>query len=155
MRPGIRFAFFFHEESVMGLRGKLVLGFGGLLVIMVAVSVLAAVVLHRYSETTDRVLREDLASVVAAHRMRNSIELLDDGLSQSLRGQAAPQVENQIAMFDDALHAQQAHVSVPEEREATERLARLWQRYKLAYEDFVKAVPAERSAVYDGRLGPL
>ena len=49
-----------------GLRGKLLLGFGALLLILVTVSVLANLVLGYYSRSNQRVLREDLSSVSAA-----------------------------------------------------------------------------------------
>ena len=67
--PGLAPASLGGRWAMSGLRGKLLLGFGGLLLILVTVSVLANLVLGHYSRSNQRVLREDLSSVSAAQNM--------------------------------------------------------------------------------------
>jgi len=64
-----------------GLRGKLLLGFGGLLFILLGVSLLGNTVLNYYSDATQRMLREDLDGIEASQRIGQSIDSMDDILS--------------------------------------------------------------------------
>jgi len=69
------------KRYMWGLRGKLLLGFGGLLFILLGVSLLGNTVLNYYSDATQRMLREDLDGIEAAQRIGQSIDSMDDVLS--------------------------------------------------------------------------
>jgi signal transduction histidine kinase len=69
------------KRYMWGLRGKLLLGFGGLLFILLGVSLLGNTVLNYYSDATQRMLREDLDGIEAAQRIGESIDSMDDVLS--------------------------------------------------------------------------
>jgi signal transduction histidine kinase len=68
------------KRYMWGLRGKLLLGFGGLLVILLGVSLLGNTVLDYYSDATQRMLREDLDGIEAAQQIGQSIDSMDDVL---------------------------------------------------------------------------
>jgi signal transduction histidine kinase/HAMP domain-containing protein len=68
-------------RQMLGLRGKLLLGFGGLLFILLGVSLLGNTVLNYYSDATQRMLREDLDGIEAAQRIGDAVDSMDDILS--------------------------------------------------------------------------
>jgi two-component system, NtrC family, sensor histidine kinase KinB len=118
-----------------GLRGKLLLGFGALLLILVTVSVLANLVLGYYSRSNQRVLREDLSSVSAAQDMREAAIAIDadlDELTEHRRELPTAQasVERHVREFETGLRLQNSSATLPHEPETTERLARLWEQYR-------------------------
>src|SRR5258706_15062948 len=65
------------EVNVMfGLRQKLLLGFGGLLLILVVVGGLSIVVLSRYSDALAKFLSENYRSVEYGQAMKDELEHL-------------------------------------------------------------------------------
>src|SRR4051794_13453372 len=130
--------------AMSGLRGKLLVGFGGLLLILVTVSVLANLVLGYYSRSNQRVLREDLTSISAAQDMREAAIAIDADLIELLEhhrdlASARAADEQQVRVFDEGLRLQNSSATLPHESEATERLARLWERYR----DIARRVTAD------------
>jgi PAS domain S-box-containing protein len=118
-----------------GLRGKLLLGFGGLLLILITVSVLANLVLSHYSRSNQRVLREDLSSVSAAQDMREAAIAIDADLDELIEhrrdlGSARVAVERQVRTFEEALRLQNTSATLPHEPETTDRLSALWNQYR-------------------------
>src|SRR5271170_4986160 len=59
------------------LRHKLWLGFGGLLLILLVVSILSLVVLTRYSHALDRIFHENYDSAVYCDSMKESLDQLN------------------------------------------------------------------------------
>src|SRR5438045_3764489 len=121
--------------AMSGLRGKLLLGFGGLLLILVTVSVLANLVLGYYSRSNQRVLREDLSSVGAAQDMREAAIAIDADLDELLEHRrdvksARALVERHVREFETGLRIQNSSATLPHEPETTERLASLWDQYR-------------------------
>src|ERR1700736_5364286 len=123
---------------MLGLRGKLLLGLGGLLVILLAVSVLADVVLRRYIDSNQRMLREDLSSVSAAAEMKDGIAQMDDILRRAARrpqgadgatqaaAATAAELDAARQKFDRALGVQLTSVTLPHEKDVTDRLIARW-----------------------------
>ena len=68
---------------MFGLRQKLTLGFGGLLTILVIVSVLSAVVLGLYSSAMSQYLAENYRSVRYGQRMNDALGPLDDAAQRA------------------------------------------------------------------------
>jgi signal transduction histidine kinase len=71
---------------MLGLRGKLLLGFGGLLFILLGVSLLGNTVLNYYSGAMRRMLGEDLDGIKASQRISDAVGTIDQLLESSLAG---------------------------------------------------------------------
>ena len=92
---------------MLGLRSKILLGFSGLLLILIAVSLLGSGLLRRYSDETQRMLRDDLAGVEAAQEMKDAVDALE---AQRLAADGKPinlsEARASISKFDAALRLQ-------------------------------------------------
>ena len=116
---------------MLGLRSKILLGFCGLLLILVAVSVVGSELLRRYSDATERMLRDDLAGVEAAQRMEDAL----DTLERHARGAPTTQTPTQsIEQFEDGLRLQDRGSTLPDERQKTAALEAEWRDYRQNYE---------------------
>ena len=117
------------------LRSKLWLGFGGLLLILLIVTVTSIVVLNRYSNALHRTFRENYESAVFCNKMKASLDALN-AHAQRLAwnaGARSASPEPFIAAFDANLQKQIANVTLPGEAELTNRLAESWDQYKAVY----------------------
>ncbi len=130
------------------LRAKLAVGFGGLLLILLAVSLLSMVVLTRYSHTLERVFRENYDSAIYCDQMKAALDALDAraqaiawGVSDSSI-QADPSKQKQ--QFETNLDLQLANCTLPGELERTRQLASIWASYRGAYEQFDAAPSGSR-----------
>ena len=138
------------------LRRKLWLGFGGLLAILVAVSVLSVVVLTRYSRALKQVFRENYDSALYCDAMKASLDELHTRAQRLVWSDPGATLIDPIAeqnRFDDNLGKQLGNVSLPGEKELTLHLGDLWKEYKsrLAALD---ATGADRKAIYLADLLP-
>jgi NtrC-family two-component system sensor histidine kinase KinB len=73
---------------MLGLRQKISLGFGGLLVVIVVIGGQSILHLSRLGESIDVILRENYRSVVACQQMKEGLERIDSGLLFILLGDA-------------------------------------------------------------------
>jgi NtrC-family two-component system sensor histidine kinase KinB len=146
-----------------GLRRKLVLGFGGLLAILVALGLQSVALLTRLGGSIDVILRENYQSVVACEQMKEALERMDSGALFSLAGEAdrgrALAAAN-MPRFERALDVELHNITLPGEGERAERLRRLYAQYRPTLERFLAAdqggvPPAARRAIYFNRLLPL
>ena len=96
----------------MRLRSKLLLAQVPLLVALVVVGVLSRRTIGAMSRSSQNILKDNYASVLAAQRMRNAAD------------------ENDIAAFEHELAFQQSNITEAGEREITERLQRNWLAYR-------------------------
>ncbi len=71
---------------MLGLRQKLSLGFGGLLVIILVIGIQSIIHLSRLGESIDVILRENYRSVIACQEMKEALERIDSGVLFSLQG---------------------------------------------------------------------
>lgn len=134
---------------MFGLRQKLALGFGGLLVILATVSVLGIVVLARYSGAMEKFLSENYRSVVYAQHMQDAIGQLDLGADFAAAGDLAG--GQRIAamgrhQFEENLRDEQQNITLPHEGETATALRRSWEQYQNTYARLMDAAtpPAER-----------
>jgi NtrC-family two-component system sensor histidine kinase KinB len=122
------------------LRAKLAIGFGGMLVILLVVSLLSIVVLTRYSRALEKVFRDNYDSVLYCNQMKDSLDELNTRAQRLVwqEGGDSGQVDEaaQIARFQKNLDLQIGNVNVPGEPELTEQLRALWQSYRNNYETF-------------------
>lgn len=120
---------------MLGLRSKLLLGFGGLLLIVLAVSLLSATVMDFYSSAIQRSYREDYDSVAVCQKMKEAVEQLDLAAQRSLWGDPADAraLVDSEKEFDSNLESQRQAATLPGEPAATETLSTVWSRYKAQY----------------------
>src|SRR5690348_16902201 len=69
---------------MFGLRQKLLLGFGGLLAILLAVGAVSVLVLRQYSGALQKFLAENYRSVEYGQVMKDELERLDDAAEKAL-----------------------------------------------------------------------
>jgi len=147
-------------KFVFGLRQKLIIGFGGLLVIMTIVGGQSVILLSRLGQSIDVILRENYRSVIASQEMKESISGMDDGAQFSLLGQVDKghefEVQN-IPRFEKALDIELHNITLSGEGEKVERLRNLYEGYRTEYPKVLdkNRSPAERQAVYFNTLLPL
>jgi len=144
----------------LGLRAKLVVGFVGLLAILVAVGVESISLLSELGGSIDVILRENYKSVIACGRMKEALERLDSGALFALAGEA--QKGRELAVqnrprFETALATELGNITLPGEGERAARLRALFASYTPVLERIVDDSTAseERHALYFGRLYPV
>jgi len=142
---------------MMNLRAKLLLGFGGLLSLLVVVSALSIVAITWYSRAIDEVLHENYDSVVFGQKMLEGLEQLTTGAQSVVYGQTQRDAGferrqgDARTLFESNLKAEHGNITLPGEQEAADHLSAVWGDY-LKQLDAVLAprVPdAERRARYD------
>jgi NtrC-family two-component system sensor histidine kinase KinB len=148
------------QRTWFGLRPKLVLGFGGLLAILIALGVQSVALLTRLGGSIDVILRENYQSVVACEEMKEAIERMDSGALFSLAGDAARGRTLAAAnrpRFERALQVELHNITLPGEGERAQRLSRLYPQYVAALARFLadQRPPAARRAVYFDQLLPI
>jgi two-component system, NtrC family, sensor histidine kinase KinB len=138
------------------LRNRLWLGFGSLLLIVLAVSLLSMVVFTRYSHAMERVFRENYDSAVYCDAMKESLDQLNTRAQRLIweepeaRKIDLPAIETR---FQENLDSQLGNTTLPGERDASLHLADLWQQYRSHYDKF-DSVQAGRSDLYKSDLLP-
>ncbi len=145
---------------MLGLRQKLSLGYGGLLLVSLIIGTQSFLNLSRLGQSIDVILRENYRSVVACQQMKEALERIDSGLLFKLLGDTregeALVLENTKA-FLLALEVEQNNVTLPAEGEKGERLDALFGTYRTLMKglDDPSAAPAEKRRAYFTRLYPL
>lgn len=123
-------------KFVLGLRQKLIIGFGGLLIVMVIIGGQSVFLLSRLGQSIDVILRENYRSIIAAQQMKESIGGMDDGVQFSLLGQMDKGRElnlQSISRFEQALDVELHNITLPGEGEKVEQLRNLYEKYKTEY----------------------
>jgi NtrC-family two-component system sensor histidine kinase KinB len=145
---------------MLSLRGKLVLGFGGLLALLTLVGVQSTIWISRLGGSIDVILRENYDSVVACQDMKEALDRMDSGALFALAGDA--QRGRQLAaanapLFAKALDVELRNITLPGEGPAAFRIRDLYASYPplLAQALDAERPLAARRAVYFERLLPL
>jgi signal transduction histidine kinase len=120
---------------MFGIRQKVLLGFAGLLIIILVIGVQSILTLTGLGESIDVILRENYRSVIACQQMKEGLERIDSGLLFTLLGDRAQGedliLKNQKA-FEEALQTELNNITVPGEGEAAEKLRSLYATYRAA-----------------------
>ena len=145
---------------MIGIRQKLMLGFGGLLAVIAIVGTLTMVQINELGEAIGMILKENYRSVVACQDMKESLERMDSGMLFTLAGnelEGKRLIEENTTKFRDALHVELGNITLPGEREKAEKIRALFERY-------VEVIPLvtevgrsfeERKAEYFSNVQPL
>jgi NtrC-family two-component system sensor histidine kinase KinB len=144
----------------VGLRGKLVLGFGGLLLLLTFVGVQSSVWISRLGDSVDVILRENYDSVVACQQMKESLERLDSAATFALAGEPGRGRELaalNMPLFTNALAAELRNITLPGEGPAAFRIRDLYSGYPALLASVLDSGrPLEvRRQLYFGRMLPL
>lgn len=145
---------------MIGIRQKLMLGFGGLLAVIVIVGALTMVQINKLGEAIGMILKENYRSVVACQDMKESLERMESGMLFTLAGnelEGKRFIEENTTKFRDALHVELGNITLPGEREKAEKIRALFERY-VEVIPFVTEIGRsieERKAEYFSNVQPL
>jgi NtrC-family two-component system sensor histidine kinase KinB len=130
---------------MLGLRQKISLGFGGLLIIILLIGIQSIIQLSRLGDSIDVILRENYRSVIACQEMKEALERIDSGILFSLQGNT-PKGQEQIRIneqaFEKALQVELNNITVPGEGEKAALMQKYFNQYKLALKDAVGSPPS-------------
>lgn len=145
---------------MFGLRQKLFLGFGGLLLILAVVGVQSIAQLTSQDPLIDVILNEDYHSVLACQTMKESLQQIDSAIERLLLGggeDARGAVHTHQAEFERAFESQTNNINVPGEAEKTDELREAYQALKDALPAQLDkdASDARRKARYFETVHPL
>jgi len=145
---------------MLGLRQKLSLGYGGLLIVILVIGAQSILNLSRLGQSIDVILRENYRSVVVCQQMKEALERIDSGLLFKLLGDVDAGeglVRENTTAFLKALDVEQNNITLPEEGEKGERLGSLFTTYRALMKDLddSPAPAADRRHAYFSRLYPL
>jgi len=115
--------------------------------------------LHALGTSSERILQDNYRSVLAAQRMKESLERLDSAALIRLAGRdeaAARTVAGHWEVFERELQVQERNVTEAGEGQATARLRAAWERYRAAWEPFEREAGREtRTRSYFDDLDPV
>jgi signal transduction histidine kinase len=145
---------------MLGIRQKLSLGFGGLLIIILIIGLQSIIQLTRLGESIDVILKENYRSVIACQEMKEALERMDSGILFTLLGysqEGTELIRQNESVFEKALQAELNNITLPGEGEKAHHVQELFEKYRKglrAAEDPKTPVP-ERQQVYMTQLFPL
>jgi two-component system, NtrC family, sensor histidine kinase KinB len=145
---------------MVGIRQKLMLGFGGLLAVIAIVGALTLVQIDDLGKAIDLILKENYRSVVACQDMKESLERMDSGTLFTLAGnelEGNRLIEEYTSRFRSALNVELGNITLPGEREKAEKIKALFERYAEVIPLVTQAArsPGERKVEYFSKLQPL
>ncbi len=124
-----------------------------------AMGVLSGVLSARLGEAAARILADNHRSILAAQRMRRSIERMDRLSLAALASRAPappPGTAAESRDFEQALRSQEANITEPGEKEANQRLRAGWNRYRSALDRYPELRDSgDPVAAYLGQLAPF
>ena len=142
----------------MTIRSRLLLAAAPLALALALLGVFAVRSIRHLGHRSQTILAQNYRSVLAAQRMKESLERIDSGALFAATGQRArglaQQAENRH-LFESELRAQEGNITEPGEGEATAALRRGWEEYQRQL-DLCLARPAAPAveACYFAELEP-
>jgi NtrC-family two-component system sensor histidine kinase KinB len=145
---------------MFGLRQKILLIFGGLLVILVVFGTQSLLHISRLGGMIDIILRENYQSVLACQQMKEAAERIDSGLLFVLLGeneQGSSLIARNSRAFEAALSRELGNVTLPGEGAKARTLSGLYARFKqsLALVTDTARPMTDRRAAYFTLLFPV
>jgi len=145
---------------MLGIRHKLMLGFGSLFAVVAVIGFLTMTQINELGQAIDVILKQNYRSVVACQKMKESLERMDNGIlytfvDKNMEGNRL--IEKYTAAFFEALNVELGNITLPGEREKAQRIKTLFGEYKemipLVTEP-TNALQVRRTA-YFSKLQPL
>lgn len=145
---------------MLGLRSKLSLGFGGLLLIILIIGIQGILLVGELGQSIDVILRENYRSVIACQNMKESLERVDSAILFVLLGyepEGRAQIEEHLAKFDKAMRVEGGNLTLPGEGDVFKRLEGSFSQYRnvLAEIASVSNPMDERRSAYFSDLLPI
>jgi NtrC-family two-component system sensor histidine kinase KinB len=126
---------------MLSLRQKLLLGFGGLLLITLIGGVQSIIQFRYLGQSIDVILKENYRSVIACQDMKEALERMDSGVLFTFLGYQQlgnEQIKKNEAAFEKALDIELHNITVPGEGEKATALQTLFASYKVKIHDLQK-----------------
>ena len=123
----------------MTLRTRLLLAQAPLAVGLVLVGLVALNTLDTLGQSSQLILRDNFRSVLAAQRMKDAVERVDNAAAFRAAGRpdkADEQAPANIRAFESQLEAQERNITEPGEAEATQRLRAAWNEDMAKYDAY-------------------
>ncbi len=145
---------------MIGIRQKIMLGFGGMLLIIAIMGRLTITQIDRLGSAADVILRENYRSVAASQKMKESVEKLDSDLLYAFAVKNEPDPEKirlNEKQFRQALATELDNITLPGESEKAKTIASLFAGYTaILYEVTDTSIPRHvRKEKYFKKLLPL
>jgi signal transduction histidine kinase/HAMP domain-containing protein len=141
----------------MRLRTRLLLALLPLGLVMALLGGAAIRLTTEMGDLSDRILRDNYRSVLAAQRMKEAIERIDSAATFRALGRdekAAMQEGPSVQRFEAELRVQEGNLTEQGEADDTLRLRSRWNSYLAQAERFRALPPAERTAAYFATMEP-
>lgn len=145
---------------MLGIRQKLIFGFGSLLAVIVVIGLLTIRQIDHLGEAIDVILKDNYRSVVACQDMKESLERMDSGVLYTLWGKETEGnrlIGEFTSSFRKALELELGNITLPSEQEKSKQI-------KMLFEKYVNTIPQvtemehpliERQSAYFSNLLPL
>ena len=145
---------------MLGLRQKLAMGFGGLLVIILIIGIQGIQQFTRLGESIDVIMRENYRSVIACQEMKEALERIDSGTLFTLLGyheEGKELIHKNELVFQKALQVELTNITLPGEGEKATQIQDLFSQYRTTLQSVENPevpLPARRN-LYFSKLLPL
>lgn len=130
----------------MLVKNKILLAQAPMVLALILLGVIAVTTIDKLGSASDKILKDNYRSVLAAQRMKEAIERMDSAalfmvLGRLAEGQKLAWPNRKL--FEEELEVQKNNITEPTEREATAVLSATWQDYTALYERFLTKTPGE------------
>ena len=135
----------------MTLRNRLLLAQGPLVAALLVAAFAGSAVVVALGKSGQRILKENYRSVLAAQRMNEAIERLDQAALFRVAGRPeliGESEERARKLFEEELRVEEANITEPGEAEATAKLRGAWEAYKTRFEWLAAVSPEFAGARY-------
>ena len=148
------------DTRMIGIRQKIMIGFGGLLAIIAVVGTLTMVQLGELGKAIDIILQENYRSVVACQDMKESLERIDSGILYILSGKTTEGnrlITDYTVRFREALGVELGNITLPQELEKARQI-------EAQFKEYIKLIPTvvaqerplhDRQTAYFSEIQPL
>jgi signal transduction histidine kinase len=145
---------------MLGLRHKLLLGFGGLLLIIGLIGIQSITKVTSLGDAIDVILKENYQSVIACQNMKESLERMDSGALFILSGyekEGREAIDGNVPVFEKALQIELNNITLLGEGERATHLQELFRRYKTLIQSMEETMLSSerRRQIYFTELFPL
>src|SRR5450756_1221902 len=144
---------------MLSLRQKLLLGFGGLLLIILIGGIQSIIQFRHLGQSIDVILKENYRSVVACQDMKEALERMDSGVLFTFLGYQQlgnEQIKKNEAAFEKALHIELHNITIPGEGGKATALQALFTSYQVKIHDLRKqSQSGSARRVYFDQILPL
>jgi signal transduction histidine kinase len=141
----------------MSLRSRLLAAAAPLAVAVVALGVFTVGTVRSLGRSSETILAENFRSVLAAQRMKESLERLDSAALGAASGRperGRAEVAAHAATFERELGVEERNITEPGEAELVRALRSEWAAYRAAHAACLARPPAEVSGCYFAELEP-